>query len=72
MSRWPALMQRKTACEYLDMSVAAFEKEVAAGRLPQPVTMGGKLHWHREQIDAYISALRSDNDWRSGSNLYAA
>lgn len=54
-ARWPQMMKRRTAAEYLDMSEAALEREVIAGRLPTPVILGGRDHWHKEAID---SALR--------------
>ena len=69
---WPAMMLQKTAAAYCELSVAAFEREVATGTLPMPVILGGKPHWHREQIDAMLADLSGAGDWRSSSNLYAA
>lgn len=51
MSRWPAMMRRKTAAEYLDMSEVAFEREIASGRLPSGILLGGRLHWRRDALD---------------------
>lgn len=68
---WPAAMLRKTAAAYLDMSEAAFEREVMSGRLPMPILFGGKERWSREQIDVYLSNLTDNEDWRAASNLYA-
>jgi hypothetical protein len=42
MTAWPAMMKRKTAAAYCDMSEAAFEREILAGRLPGGVTFGGR------------------------------
>jgi len=68
----PRLMTRKTACTYCDISAAAFEREVVAGKLPQPVVFGGRDHWDRKAIDAALDALTGvANDWRSRSPLYA-
>lgn len=53
----PALMLRKTAAKYLDMSEAAFEREVFAGRLPAPLMIGGRDHWRKDAIDAAIARL---------------
>lgn len=63
---WPALMRRKTAATYLDMSEAAFEREVLAGRLPQPEIWGGRDHWRKDAIDAAINPLDNHDDpqWR--------
>lgn len=59
-ARWPALMKRRTAAEYLDTSELAFEKEVAAGRLPQPITLGGRAHWSKSAIDAAVAHIAGD------------
>lgn len=63
MTRWPALMLRRTAAEYCDMSEPAFEREVTAGRFPGPFLIGGKDHWRKDALDAAIARLGS-----SGSN----
>tara|TARA_R110000824_G_scaffold138933_3_gene303864 strand:+ start:711 stop:923 length:213 start_codon:yes stop_codon:yes gene_type:complete len=65
-------MLRRTAAAYCDVSEAAFEREVAVGRLPQPVIFGGKEHWDRRAIEAAIDALTggSVKDWRDDSPLY--
>lgn len=66
------MMLRKTACQYLEISDAAFEREMLAGNIPAPVTFGGKPHWRRKQLDEYLDRLTGSTDWRSGSRLYAA
>ena len=72
MSYPPRLMKKAKAAEYCDMSCAAFEREVAVGRLPQPVLVGGRDHWDRKAIDAAIDVLTGiTNDWRKGNPLYA-
>lgn len=55
--RWPALLLRKTVAEYLDMSEAAVEREVTAGRLPASIMIGGRPHWRKDAIDAAIARL---------------
>lgn len=69
LPHWPAMMLRKTAAAYLDMAEAAFEREVAVGALPMPVRFGGKLHWHREQIDEYLAKLFGGGDWGASRSL---
>lgn len=64
---WPQAMKRKTAAAYLDMSEAAFEREVLAGRLPQPIWLGGRDHWRRDAIDAALNNLMGpepEPEWR--------
>lgn len=54
---WPASMKRATAAQYCDMSEAAFEREIIAGRLPAGVIFGGREHWSRDAIDRALVAL---------------
>lgn len=61
-TRWPAAMKRKTAAEYLDVSEAAFEREVLSGRLPAGVIFGGREHWSKEAIDTAIAALTDGHE----------
>lgn len=61
-ARWPATMKRKTAAEYLDMSEAAFEREIVAGRLPAGIMFGGREHWRKDAIDAAIDKLAGEVD----------
>lgn len=64
-ARWPSMMRRATAAEYLDMSEAAFEREVAAGRVPPAITFGGRPHWHKDALDKALAMLVSEReaDW---------
>ena len=67
----PILMKKSTAALYVDMSVAAFEREVIAGRMPQPILIGGKDHWDRRAIENALDALSGRvKDWRERSPLY--
>lgn len=54
---WPAAMKRKTAAAYLDMSEAAFEREIIAGRLPAGFMFGGREHWHKAAIDKALDRI---------------
>jgi len=60
MTRWPRLMKRKTAAEYVDMSESAFVGEVLAGRLPEPVHIGKREHWDRKALDNAIAILTGE------------
>ena len=53
-------MRRRTAAEYVDLSEAAFEQEVLAGRLPSPVMLGGKEHWSQLALDRALAILTGD------------
>jgi len=57
VTRWPAMMRRKTAAEYCDLSIPAFEREVIAGRLPAGIMLGGRDHWRKDALDAAIERL---------------
>ena len=73
MTRWPAMMLRKTAAAYVELSEAAFEREIIAGNLPGPVKLGNRDHWHRKELDAYLDRLTGNGgDWRNQGPLYNA
>ena len=55
--RWPRMMKRATAAAYCDLSVASFEREIAAGRLPPPTTLGGREHWCRAALDKALDII---------------
>ncbi|MCO6044313.1 hypothetical protein NG895_10385 [Aeoliella sp. ICT_H6.2] len=44
---WPPTMQRKRACEYLDIGLTKFSELVKAGEIPKPFPIGGRDHWLR-------------------------
>lgn len=60
--RWPRMMKRKTAAEYVDLSESAFEREVLAGRLPMPVIFGGREHWDVRALDEAINQMTGAAD----------
>ena len=67
MTRWPRMMRRKTAAEYVDLSESAFEREVLAGRLPSPVMLGGREHWDVRALDEalnQIAGIEAEPDYR--------
>lgn len=72
MPHWPAMMKRPLAARYCDLSVAEFEREVAAGNLPQPAMLGSKEHWSKTQLDHALAVIvgEAQKDWRIGSPLY--
>ena len=39
-------------------SRSAIYLDMAAGRLPQPVKLGGKLYWPEAELDAHLRELR--------------
>jgi predicted DNA-binding transcriptional regulator AlpA len=66
VTRWPRMMKRKTAAEYVDMSESAFEREVMAGRLPCPIMLGGREHWCQLALDRALAQLTGSDelpDW---------
>jgi len=66
------MMKRSLAARYCDLAVAEFEREIAEGRLPAPVTLGSSEHWSRAQLDKALAVLTGEeqSDWRKGSPLY--
>lgn len=69
---WPRMMRRTTAAAYCDMTAPEFEREVLAGRLPDPVQLGGGERWSRAQLDERLERLTGDRapDWRGQQPLY--
>lgn len=69
---WPRMMKRTTACAYLDLTAAELEREIAVGRLPNPVMLGNAEHWSRAQLDEHLERLTGERqpDWRASSPLY--
>ena len=55
--RWPHMMKAETAAQYCDLSRSAFLSEVASGRLPSPVNLGGRDHWFRPALDNSLAAI---------------
>lgn len=68
----PRMMTRGRAAHYCDLSEAAFEREVAAGRLPAPVVLGKLDHWSRVALDESLAVLSGEaaGDWRKEQPLY--
>ena len=60
------MMRRTLAASYCDLSVAEFEREIAAGRLPMPLRLGRGERWHKQKLDHALDSLSGDdaNDWR--------
>ena len=54
---WPAMLTKRTAMAYLDLSDTAFEREIAAGRLPPGVLFGGRPHWYRAALDNALAVI---------------
>jgi hypothetical protein len=57
MERWPHMMKRATAASYCDLSESAFIGEVASGRLPAPVNLGGRDHWFKPALDKALAII---------------
>ena len=64
---WPRMMRRSTAAAYCDLTSADFEREVAAGRLPEGIRLGSEVHWSRDQLDASLDrmlGIGGSGEWR--------
>lgn len=59
--RWPHAMKADTAAQYCDLSRSAFLGEVAAGRLPSPINLGGRDHWFRPALDKSLAIIAGDD-----------
>jgi len=57
---WPMMLSKKTALAYLDISEAAFAREIAAGRLPDAVMFGGREHWYKDALDKALALIAGE------------
>lgn len=39
-------------------SRSAIYNDLEAGRLPQPIKLGGRIYWAENEVDAHLSNLR--------------
>lgn len=54
--RWPALLDKDLACEYLTCGSRTMDRLMAGGQIV-PVKMGAILKFRRDDLDAYIESL---------------
>lgn len=55
---WPRLLTAKMAASYLGISeTALYRRQGGAGRLPKPVSFGGRELWDRAQLDRFVDEL---------------
>lgn len=54
------MMKADTAAQYCDLSRSAFLGEVAAGRLPSAVNLGGRDHWFRPALDKALAIIAGE------------
>jgi len=59
---WPAMMRRPLAALYCGLSAIEFDREVKAGRLPPPYSLGESELWRREEIDGFLAQLECQAD----------
>lgn len=43
-----------------DRARSSIYLDVAAGRLPPPIKLGGRLYWREDQVDALLVTQRSE------------
>jgi len=43
-----------------DRSRSAIYLDIANGRLPQPIKLGGRLYWPEGEMDAHLRALQGE------------
>jgi len=60
--QWMVQMQylnfRELRAKLGNRSRSAVYLDLAAGRLPQPVKLGGRLYWPEADVDAHLRAMR--------------
>jgi predicted DNA-binding transcriptional regulator AlpA len=58
----PRLLKRKDAALYCGLSIAAFERAIASGGLPMPVTLENQERWCRKALDRALDILTGEAD----------
>lgn len=73
--RWPRTMRKATAAEYVERSVATFDRMVADGTMPEPFFLGGAEAWDIQDLDQAVDALkagaRRQGSWLKDAERYA-
>lgn len=52
----PVLLSLRDLCKLLGRSSAALERDIACGRLPEPIRLGGARKWRKAEILAWVEA----------------
>ena len=52
------LTMKQLSAKLGNRSRGALYQDVAAGRLPQPVKLGGRLYWPEGDVDAHLRNMR--------------
>lgn len=58
MQRYLTLTELRTKLG--NRSRSAIYADLAAGRLPQPIKLGGRIYWAESEIDAHLRTLRGE------------
>ncbi len=54
---WPRGMPQEVAAAYLGVSESTLRSQVDVGAAPEPVRIGRRIVWLREDLDAYLDRL---------------
>ena len=54
------LTMRELRAKLRGRSRSAIYLDLEAGRLPQPLKLGGRLYWVEDEVDAHLGELRKD------------
>lgn len=65
----PLLIGRSELARLLGRSVPSIDRDDAAGRLPQPVRIGGHKKWRRAEIEGWVVAGCPDRAAWNARNL---
>ena len=55
--RWPALLDRRQACEYLQLGESTFKSLRATGRLKSVRITNSLIRYRRSDLDRFIESL---------------
>jgi hypothetical protein len=68
------MLTKPLAAAYCGLARVAFDRAVAAGQLPDCITIAGQELWDRIALDQSLDRLTGggQRDWRREQPLYAA
>jgi len=52
----PQTLGRRDAARFCGVSLATWDRHTAAGKVPRPIRLGGRVLWRRGELQAWLDA----------------
>jgi predicted DNA-binding transcriptional regulator AlpA len=56
-AKWPLGLSRVEAAQYIGVSPSTFDKMVADGRMPKPISINARKVWYRPSLEQALWAM---------------